>query len=245
MSDVKNPYTDTPSKYTLKPGVNKDVKVKSWSIEANEKEGKKSYYLKITYVHPQPGVDPENWSTINELINFPNIPQGKTEINPKTVMYGFMNPIKGFVDNFATVEERNERILAVFAKLGISDFDFTNETTFNSQAETMVKGLFDLIEKKGLFQLEGTLICGFGAPKEVNGETKQYLQPGKYGTGGVYKPAFRTNNDEKLYPEKTSGFKDDTDKKYNYWSYTRSNNQESTPAESTPNTTSAASNNSW
>ena len=172
MSDVTNnqqngavdDYFGSGKNYTLKSGVNKDVKVKSWSIESNEREGKKSFYLKITYVHPQQGVDHDDSTKIKKKINF----QG--------------------------------------------------------------------IRLKGLFQLEGTLVCGYGAPKQSGDEIKQYLTPAKYGQGGCYKSAFRTNNDEELPSEKTDGFKDDNDKKYNYWSYTRTKKestqvaQESAPA---------------
>lgn len=228
MSEVQSPtspetneYLVGGGNYTFKPGVNKSVKLKSWSVEKNENNGKTSHYLKLTYVHPQPNVEENDWSTMNELLNFPGFPKGKNEVNKNTVKYGFMNSLTGFIMNFASKDDVNERIKAVFQKLGVNSFELLDETILHTQLETMVKGLFNLVESKGLFQLEGTLICGYTSPREVNGETKQYLQPGKYGTGSVYKPAFRTNNDEELYPEKTSGFTDDTDRKYKYWSYSR------------------------
>lgn len=223
MSEVQNDYlVGGNSNYTFKAGVNKDCKVKSWSIETNDNNGKTSYYLKITYVQPVAGVDPEEWSTINELLNFPGFPLGKTEVNKNTVKYGFMNPLTGFALNFASKEDVNARILAVFGKLGTNDFDLLDEAKLHQQLKTMVEGIFNLIESKGLFQLEGTLVCGFPNPKIDNeGKVKQFLQPAKYGQSGCYQPAFRTNNNEELPAEKTAGFKDETDKKYQYWSYTR------------------------
>lgn len=233
MSEVQNDYLiGSGGNYTFKAGVNHNVKLKSWSIEKNEKEGKTSFYLKLTYVQPTQGVEEKDWSTINELLNFPGFPQGKSEVNKNTVKYGFVSPISAFITNFATKEEVNERIKAVFQKLGITDFVFTDEAVLHGQLETLVKGLFSLVETKGLFQLEGTLVCGFANPKiDAEGNVKQYLQPAKYGQSGCYKHAFRTNNDEELPSEKTGGFKDDNDKKYNYWSYTRTKSEtSSTPA---------------
>lgn len=222
--------------YTIKAGANKNVKFKSWSIESNERDGKVSYYLKLIYVHPQQGVDAEEWSTINELINFPGVRAGKTEVDKNTLKYGFINPLRAFIENFCSENDTKERFVAVLTKLGIKDFDFVDTTNLNKQLETLVRAWFDLAEGKGLYQLEGTLVCGYGAPKQSGDEIKQYLTPAKYGISGCYKPAFRTNNDEELPSEKTDGFKDESDKKYNYWSYTRTKKestqgtQESAPA---------------
>lgn len=232
MSEVQNEYlVGGTSNFTLKAGLNQNVKVKGWSIEKNDNNGKTNTYLKLTYVHPQAGVDPEDWSTMNELLNFPGFPLNKTEVNKNTVKYGFMSPLTGFIMNFGSKDEVNERIKAVFEKLGITGFDLLDEKALHTQLEAMVRGLFDIAEKKGLFQLEGTLVCGFSAPKTDNeGNTKQYLTPAKYGAQGCYKPAFRTNNDTELPSEKTV-FTDDNDKKYNYWSYTRASNKSSEPAQ--------------
>lgn len=239
MSDVANnqqngavdDYFGSGKNYTLKSGVNKDVKVKSWSIESNERDGKTSYYLKLVYVHPQQGVDPEEWSTINELINFPGVRLNKTEVDKNTLKYGFINPLRGFIENFASTDEVKERFVAVLGKLGIKDFDLVDTNNLNKQLETLVRGWFDLAEKKGLYQLEGTLVCGYGTPKQSGDEIKQYLTPAKYGAQGCYKPAFRTNNDEELPAEKTDGFSSDSDKKYNYWSYTRTKKESTSVAQ--------------
>lgn len=247
MSDVTNnpnqsaadDYFGSGKQFTLKAGLNQNVKVKGWSIEKNDNNGKISTYLKLTYVHPQAGVDPEEWSTMNELLNFPSVRLNKTEVDKNTVKYGFINPLRGFIENFAPTEEVKQRFVDVLGKLGIKDFDLVDVNNLTTQLETLVKAWFDLAEKKGLFQLEGTLVCGFGAPKTDNeGNTKQYLTPAKYGAQGCYKPAFRTNNDTELPAEKTV-FTDDNDKKYNYWSYTRASNKSSEPAQ--PAATPAAS----
>ncbi len=223
-------YTDKGKNMTFLPGATPNVKVKSWSIETNvdATTGRESKYLKIVYVHPQPQVDPEEWSTMNELINFPGVPQGQTTVNPKMVKM-FVSTINKFTQNFATKDESNDRLLAIFAKLQISDFTFDDVTVLNTQLETLVNGFFDLASKKGLNSVEGTLICGYGLPKEKEGKTTQYLTPMKYGTGGVWDVAFRTSNNTAMPAEKTGGFNTDQEKKYQYWSYTRatSNSNES------------------
>lgn len=248
MSEVQNDYlVGGNSNYTFKAGANKDCKVKSWSIETNDNNGKTSYYLKITYVQPVAGVDPEEWSTINELLNFPGFPKDKTEISKNTVRYGFVNPLKGFCSNFASQQDIDNRIVAVFGKLGLdkqgNDFTRTDEAKAHQEFKVLVEGLFNLIESKGLFQLEGTLVCGFANPKVDNeGKVKQFLQPAKYGQSGCYQPAFRTSNNEELPAEKTEGFKDDIEKKYQYWSYTRtkSNSGNDTVSESVATTVASA-----
>lgn len=244
MSEVQNDYlVGDGGNYTLKPGVNTGCKVKSWSIEKNENNGNTSHYLKIVYVQPI-GDDSEKWSTVNELLKFPGFPLGKTEVNKNTIKYGFMNPLTGFALNFAPKEVVNERVIAVFQKLGIQDFNLTDETVLHTQLKTMVEGLFDICEKSGLFQLEGNLICGYPCPKvDSEGKVKQYLQPAKYGQGGCYQPAFRVSNNTELPAEKTTGFKDETDKKYQYWSYTRT--QQSTPSTSSVQSTSESVDTGW
>lgn len=228
MADTANNQNQTPvddyfggGNYTIKAGVNQDIKVKSWSIESNENNGKTSYYLKITYVHPQQGIpEPEDgWSTISELISFPHKALNADTINKNSVKYGFINPLRGFLSNFVDAESIKQRFAEVFQKLGIKDFDLENEDNFNTQAKEMVNGLFALA-KDSIFNISGVLVCGYTAPREVDGKVKQYLTPHKFGQSGCYKSAFRTNNDEELPAEKVN-FTDDTDKKYNYWSYTR------------------------
>ena len=212
-------YFSGGSNYTIKSGVNHGVKVKAWSIESNENNGVTSYYLKITYVHPQKDVPEDEWSTISELISFPGKALGATTINKNTIKYGFINPLRGFLGNFVEDAAIKQRFGEVFAKLGVTDFNMEDQDTFNNQAKEMVNGLFALA-KNNIFSMEGTLVCGYGAPREYKGEIKQYLTPHKYGQSDCYKPAFRTNNDEELPVEKVN-FSDEKSKKYNYWSYTR------------------------
>lgn len=227
-------YLDQGKKMTLKPGPNPGVKVKAWAVKTNTDAttGRESKYLQITYIHPQTDCPPEEWSEMNELINFPGPKQGETTVNPKLVKM-FVSTINSFTQNFVTKEESNARLLAIFAKLGISDFNFEDVSVLSTQLETLVNGFFDL-SKAVVFAKEGTLVCGYGAPRTKEGKTVQYLQPMKYGQGGIWQNAFRTSNNTEIPAERTGGFASETEQKYQYWSYTRSTGGGNTSAASSP-----------
>lgn len=236
QNSTVNDYFGSGSNYTLKAGANKGVKVKSIAVEEKETDGVVSRWVNIVYVHPQPEVPEDDWSEMKETIFFPKPYQGETTVNKDSLKYGFLNPMIGFFENFSSKDAIKERFAAVLSKLGVTDFTFDNVETLHTQLKTLFNGWFDLV-KGGIYNVEGTLICGYKAPKEVDGETKQYLQVASYGQSGCYKSAFRTNNSEELPAEQTV-FSNEKDRKYKYWSYsrTKSESQEEQSTE-TPTTT--------
>jgi hypothetical protein len=203
------------SSFTFKAGVNENVYVKDWVLEDNEN----GTNLRINFYQAVDGKSKDEWSVMSQVLYFP-----KGVLTSKRLKV-LVQSIGAFVEQFVPVTDAAKRYNDVLAKYNIQGFDLEDDAVRNDQLKKLVRGWFDLISPK--FNTKGTLVCGYQAPREKDGEVKQYLAVAKYGQNDWWEPPFRTNGKTSVPAAKVDGFKDESDKKYNFWSYTRQETQKS------------------
>ena len=200
------------SSFTFKAGINENVYVKDWALEDDENGCK----LRINFYQAVDGKSKDEWSVMNQVFYFPKPGEGKVGITQGRLQV-FVKSVAAFVEQFVPVDQAVERYKAVLAKYNISGFDLEDTSVRNDQLKKLIRGWFDLIQPK--FNTKGTLVCGYQAPREKDGEIKQYLAVAKYGQNDWWEPPFRTNGKTTVPTAKIDGFKTEDDKKYNFWSY--------------------------
>lgn len=206
--------------FSFAPGLNKNVYVKDWALEDSEA----GVSLKINFTQSVDGVPKDQWSVITQTLYFPKgqITEGRLKV--------FIGSLGAFVEQFVSKDQAMERYKAAIQKSNITSFDLENDANRNNQLKSIVRAWFDLIQPQ--FGRAGTLVCGYTAPKEKDGELKQYLTVARYGQDNWWKCPFRTGADETLPPERVE-FANPADAKYNYWSFSKATvKQNSAPAAS-------------